>query len=518
MILNEMPYLCLLAPALAIILSFITKKVHLSLAIGVLAGFVIVVFNSPEKFSEHIFSFSKEVFFDFEKIKIIIFTVLVSLMVSVMIFNGSIGSIANRIGKFADSNKKAQLMTWFTGLIIFFDDYANTLIVGNTLRPITDKYRVSREKLAYIVDGTAAPVAAIALVSTWIGYEVNQISISMETYLGQTEISPYVFFIQSLKYSYYPILTLIFIFMTINMEREFGPMLKAKPCFPYEIGEIKKDENKLPNFFLALLPVILMLLVSLGWMVYSGYKNLGGISFNFSELIGILSSLIGAADGVTSLLIGSLVGFLTAQVVCVSIVNDRNYIKTLIEGVKKILDPLLILILAWSLGHFIAELETADFIINLLPDETTPYILPGSIFIVSAIISFATGSSFSTMGIMYPIALPLVLSICQTNGLNPEATNEILFHGIAVVLAGSVFGDHCSPISDTTILSSLASKCDHIQHVKTQLPYALSVGGVSIFLSFTLANVGIHPIAVFIIGILILYMILKIFGSKMPKY
>jgi Na+/H+ antiporter NhaC len=168
--------------------------------------------------------------------------------------------------------------------------------------------------------------------------------------------------------------------------------------------------------------------------------------------------------------------------------------------------------LAWTLGFILKSLGTSQIIIHLLPQDTSPYILPGIIFLFSCFISFATGSSFSTMGIVYPIALPIVFGVCKYAGFSPEVSNQILYHSIACVLSGAVFGDHCSPISDTTILSSIATECNHLQHVRTQLPYAMIVGGVSLFMSLTLANMGIHWIFVYGLGMLVLYMVVRVFG------
>lgn len=502
---DHYPILCLLAPLAAIILSFITRKVHFSLATGILIGFVLIGLDDTLSLKKSFTGLFDSVLFDAENLKILTFTGLISMMINVMVYNGNIDLIGQKLLSLATNRKSAQLMAWFTGLLIFFDDYANTLIVGNTLRPITDRYKVSREKLAYIVDSTAAPVAAIALVSTWIGTEVREISKALGDHLTA---SPYAYFLNSLSYSFYPVLTLVFILITILSGREFGPMLKAKPT--YQRQEPKKNQRKHCSFLIALLPIIVLVVVSLGLMCYTGYLTIGDGQFTLSEAIG-------EADTINSLLMGSIASFLVANLYAVSNLSQAQFYQTIWADFKKILLPLSVLLVAWSLGYVITELNTGDKIAQLLPSNTTPYILPAAIFLTSAMVSFATGSSFSTMGIVYPIALSIVLSVCAQLGFSADASNEILYHSIASVLAGAVFGDHCSPISDTTILSSIASKCNHIQHVRTQLPYALSVGGVSLFLSLTLANVGLPPLIVFGVGIFILYMIVMVFG-RTPRF
>lgn len=492
--------ICLAVPLTAIILSFLTKRVHLSLGVGIALGFVMLYFDPGHSSYETFKNVLNDVLLKGDNIKITLFTTLISLTVSLMIYNGSISQIANRLGRFAYDRKSAQLMTWFTGLAIFFDDYANTLIVGNTLRPITDKYKVSREKLAYIVDSTAAPVAAIAFVSTWIGYEVTTIG----TALGDNLVgSPYSYFLHSLNYSYYPIFTLAFILITILTGREYGPMLTAPVV---EVKAEKEEANEKKSLFKSLLPILILLFFSLGTMAYTGYKNIGHTA-EWS-----LRDLIAASDSINSLLIGSILSFVSAHFCSTCKLFDEPYFYSLLDGAKKIAEPLLILVLAWVLGHLIGVLDTAECILAIMPKDTTPYILPAIIFLISGLISFATGSSFSTMGIVYPVALPIVINLCASAGVSVEMSQEILYHAISCVLAGAVFGDHCSPISDTTVLSSLACECDHIQHVRTQLPYALTVGAVSVFFSFTVANMNLPTVFVYGVGILVIYMIIKVFG------
>lgn len=490
---------CLSVPVTAIVLSFITKRVHLSLGIAILLGFGILFFDTNYSALQEIDKVWNTVLLKGDNIKVIIFTTLISLTVSLMVYNGNITQIANKLGRFAYNRKSAQLTTWFTGLTIFFDDYANTLIVGNTLRPITDRYRVSREKLAYIVDSTAAPVAAIAFVSTWIGYEVSTVSTALGPDLKD---SAYSYFLNSLSYSYYPVFTLAFVLITILTGREYGPMLTA-PI----LKQKEKTEEIIPqSLFKSLLPILILLFFSLGTMIFTGYKNLGDPQ-NLS-----IRDMIAESDSINSLLLGSIFSFATVHLFSTQKLFDNSYLNVLIDGSKKIIQPLLILVLAWILGHLITVLETDECILSIMPKDTSPFVLPALIFLLSAAISFATGSSFSTMGIVYPMALPIVISLCHQAELSQDLSMEILYHTIACVLAGAVFGDHCSPISDTTVLSSLACECDHIKHVQTQLPYAITVGAVSVFFSFTIANMDLPPLFVYGLGIFVLYMIVKVFG------
>lgn len=494
--------LCISVPLVAILLSFLTKKVPLSLGIAILWGIVILQIYKIDSVFSVIENLFKEVFFKLDNLKILLFTTFISLTVSLMVYHGNISLIAKYLARYSRNRKSAQLMTWFGGLLIFFDDYANTFIVGNTLKPITDRYKISREKLAYIVDSTAAPVASIALVSTWVGNEVKEI----ENAIGPNLVdAPYTYFLNSLKYSYYPVFTLAFVLITILTGREFGAMSKTKSVISTSFSHIRLNEVNKLMLLKALAPMVVLLITSLGTMIITGYCNLGYQTLN-------LRDIIASSDSINSLLIGSVLALLFAHLYPNQKQFTDDYFFVLKEGFLKISHPLLILLMAWSLGFIIQSLDTASVILKILPHDTTPFILPGVIFIFSALISFATGSSFSTMGIVYPMALPIVFEVCGNADFSDVLSNEILYHSIACVLAGAVFGDHCSPISDTTILSSIACECDHFQHVRTQMPYALSVGVVSLFISLTLANMQLPFVFVFGIGILVLYMIIRIFG------
>jgi Na+/H+ antiporter NhaC len=225
-----------------------------------------------------------------------------------------------------------------------------------------------------------------------------------------------------------------------------------------------------------------------------------------------LRDLVAGSDSVNSLLIGSVFGLVSAHFFFSKKIFDSEYFATIKDGASKILEPMLILVMAWFLGSIIKNLQIAQYILEIMPVDTTPFVLPSIIFLFSCLISFATGSSFSTMSIVYPMALPVVFEVCDKAGFSAVMNQEILYHSIACVLAGAVFGDHCSPISDTTVLSSIATECNHLDHVRTQMPYALVIGGVSFFISLTLANMQLPFLLVYGIGFLFLYLIVRVFG------
>ena len=426
------------------------------------------------------------------------------------------------------------------------------------MRPVTDRFRISREKLAYIVDSTAAPVAAIAFITTWIGAELGYIQSGIEGLEGfNTSVSPYALFIASLKYSFYPVLTLGFMLMLIYSRRDFGPMYHAEvrarstgqvssAATPEEDEPNMEDLSPVPGapmkWYHAVIPVLTVILITVYGLVYTGMESLGaslaetrpglpssqswgaiwsnlGLLFSGEEpsFFMKLGRLIGASDSYVALLWASLSGVVVAVALTLGarIMKLIDAMHAMTTGFKTMMPALIILTLAWSLAITTQELHTANYLTSVLKDSLSPYAMPVIIFILAALIAFSTGSSWSTMAILYPIAMPTTWAICVENNLDPAISMELLLNVIATVLAASVLGDHCSPISDTTILSSLASDCNHIDHVRTQLPYALTVGvvamtagglstylggGWGLFFLFLLVSLGIFYVVIWRFG------------------
>jgi len=554
-------WVSILPPLIAIFFALLFREVIISLFAGVvigawaffgfsLLGFFRAILKSVE-------FFILETFTDGGHAAVIIFSMLIGGMVAIISRNGGMLGVVNWVSKYANSARNAQLVTWFMGIGIFFDDYANTLIVGNTFRPVTDKFRISREKLSYIVDSTAAPIAAIALVTTWIGAELGYIKDAID--ITGIEANEYLLFLQSLKYSYYPVLTIIFIFMLIWMNRDFGPMLKAEKRarttgkvsadggIMKELSENLDPDKGIPNYaFNAVIPVVIVIGMTILGLVVTGMQSLHGqileaggtlVSYGWREVWANLyilfndgaqpdflmkiGKLIGSADSYTALLWASASGvtvaiFLSLITRTLSMEKSMN---AMLSGFKTMLPTMLILILAWSLAKTTDVLHTADFLIAALSDNLRAVWMPLITFILAALISFSTGSSWSTMAILYPLALPLTWNLGIGSGME-EAHLMTIFHNvIAVVLAGSVLGDHCSPISDTTVLSSLASSCNHIDHVRTQLPYAITVGLASILMGgIIFALFPIPWYLNYLAGVIILYMVIRFYGKEVPLY
>lgn len=522
-------WLSILPPLVAIGLALLLQEVIISLFVGLWMGAFIAGGMRWVSFSYYFESLFNTVtdyiivaLNNTGHLSVITFSLLIGGMVAIISKNGGMAGVVIHLSAYARSRRSTQFVTWLLGVAIFFDDYANTLIVGNTMKAVTDRFRISREKLAYIVDSTAAPIAAVAFITTWIGAELGYIEngIEMISNWSRTE-TPYAIFLQSLKYSFYPILTLAFILMLIYQRRDFGPMWQAEEDANQQVysqQEIQADEqteedlSPLPtaarNPWDAILPILSVILVTIlglwttgiqstwqeiveidpsvqqGWSsVWQNMNLLWSESPGFMMKVG---KVIGNADSYIGLLWGSLTGVVLAILISAARKSMKltEGIKWMTTGFKTMLPAILILTMAWSLAITTEQLHTADFLASLVEGSLNPYFLPPIVFILSALIAFSTGSSWSTMAILFPIAIPTAWAVSLAAGLPVEDAYQILLNVIATVLAASVLGDHCSPISDTTILSSLATGCNHIQHVRTQMPYALTVGMVSLICVF----------------------------------
>ena len=425
---------------------------------------------------------------------IIAFTLMVGGMVGIISRNGGMKGIVNRVIGFASNPKRGQFATGVLGVAIFFDDYANTLVVGNTMRAVTDRLKISREKLAYIVDSTAAPVATIALVSTWIGFQVGLIDEAVGGIEGFNQ-SAYTIFLNSIPYAFYPMLAIIFVFAVALTGRDFGPMYNAEQRARNE-GKVLRDganvdsaaaggeemepkRDKPERALNAVVPIVVLVGAALVALYITGTGE-------------TIQDIIGSADPFAALVWGSLFGVLVAIILSIGqrILSLDEAIDAWYTGLRAMLFVLIILVMAWALAAVTEVLHTGDYLVSVLGESLPPAVVPALIFVVAAAIAFATGTSWGTMGILVPLAIPLVWAILQANGMaNPEGYH-ILYASTISVLTGAVWGDHCSPISDTTIISSMASGCDHIDHVRTQLPYATFTGIVALLIGLLPVGFG----------------------------
>ncbi len=519
-------WLSILPPVCAIVIALLFKRVIPALLVGVVLGAWLIEGLTVSGFWRGLLS-SFEVYVlnalaNRDHAAILLFTMMIGGMVGIISRNGGMQGLVNTIARWADSARHAAIATASMGMAVFFDDYANTLVVGNTMRPVTDSKGISREKLAYIVDSTAAPVACIALVTTWIGYEVGLIGDSLSQIDG-IDMDAYILFLHTIPYSFYPLLAIIFVFMVCWSGRDFGPMLAAEkrarletgPRIPDEMpqenndsGPIAAVEGRPHRAINAILPVVVLIGSVLVGLYVTGTQALEKESADMRDIIG-------ASDSYRALLWASFLSVLCASILSMAqrILDLEAVVDAWYRGMRSMIMALIILILAWALGETTDILRTADFLVSKLGETLPAFTLPVIVFLLAAGTGFATGSSWGAMGILIPLVLPLTWAVLQSQGLaNPEHMH-ILYSAISAVLAGAVWGDHCSPISDTTILSSLSSGCDHVEHVRTQLPYALLVGLTTLFACSLPVALGMPWWLGLMIGVLILAVLLRAFGS-----
>ena len=547
-------WLSILPPLIAILLALIFKEVISSLFIGIFIGAATLGFYTDGisgifgAFLTVLDHYILEALVNPDHLSVILFSVLIGSVVAVISKNGGMQGVVNKLVRFAKTRKSGMLTTYFLGIAIFFDDYANTLVVGNTMRSVTDKLRISREKLAYIVDSTAAPIAAVAFITTWIGAELTYISdgvSKIEALGGSVNESAYSIFVNSLAYSFYPIFTLFFMFFLLYKGKDFGSMYHAeKKALENGVEASLKNAADIEEFnpvkgakirsFNAIIPILFIVTGTFIGLIYTGLQStelqLVELGINTQNgtwsvmhllpeapdsLFRKLGTIIGNANSYTALLWASLSGLTIAILLSVSqrIMNLEKTMETVVFGVKTMIPAVVILVLAWSLAGVTEDLHTAEYLKSFFDkDFSSAWIIPAITFVLSAFIAFSTGSSWSTMALMYPLVIPLMYSVA--GDIEHIEVMALLYNTIASVLAGSVLGDHCSPISDTTILSSLATSCDHISHVKTQMPYALTVGAVALFVGVIPGALGVSSLITVPIGIAVLYLIVHFVGKK----
>lgn len=505
-------------PILAILIALVLRNVIPALLLGVWLGATLLRAVSPAGvFGGLLDSFEVYVvraLADVEHAQIILFSLMIGGMVGIITRNGGMASIVSKIVSRARTAISGQVAVWGMGLMIFFDDYSNTLVVGNTARPITDHLRISREKLAYIVDSTAAPVVCIALITTWIGYEVGLIGDAMSGIAGLDEPA-YTVFLRSIPYSFYPILAVAFVLMVAVTGRDFGPMYRAEvraragqvePTSAADLPALQGDQldykRDIPlRAINAAVPLLVLIFSLLAGLYVTGSGD-------------TLTEIIGSADAYRAMLWASLLGAITAAVMTVAqgLLSGHETVDAWFGGVKAMLFAMIVLVLAWALSDVTADLNTAGYLVSVLADSLPPPLVPATVFVLSAVTAFTTGTSWGTLGILMPLVVPLTWAVLGTNGMADAEHMHILYSAIACNLAGAVWGDHCSPISDTTVLSSMASGCDHIEHVRTQMPYALVVGTVAIAVGTIPGGYGFPPLMSLLAGGLLLFLLIRVFG------
>ena len=463
----------LVPPVVAIVLALITKEVYSSLFVGIVIGglFYGNAFQpgfSAERSVLHIFEDGLVgVLSDSDNVGILIFLVVLGVMVSMM--NKAGGSAA--FGEWASEHIKtrigAQLSAIILGVLIFIDDYFNCLTVGSVMRPVTDKHQVSRAKLAYLIDATAAPVCIIAPISSWAAAVTGFVK-------GEDGFS---IFIKAIPYNYYALFTIIAMMTLVVLQVDFGPMAK------HEANAKKGDLFTTDLVF----PILVLIISCIIGMIYTG---------GFFDGTGFVDAFAGSDAS-----IGLMLGSFFALIITICFYSIRRVLSftdccnSIPEGFKAMVPAILILTFAWTLKTMTESLGAKEFVAGLVGGVSGPLLglFPAIIFLVGAFLAFATGTSWGTFGILIPIVVNIF------SGTN----HTMMIISISACMAGAVCGDHCSPISDTTIMASAGAQCNHMNHVSTQLPYAVLVAGISC-LTYIIAGFVRNPVVPFIIGVLIL--------------
>ncbi len=509
--------LALLPPLIAIILALITKEVYSSLFVGIVVGGVLYTVQpiapdfygfNPVMALEHVFkdgliaSLS-----DSYNVGILVFLVFLGIIVALMNKAGGSAAFGNWASEHVHSRVGAQLATIGLGVLIFIDDYFNCLTVGSVMRPVTDRQKISRAKLAYLIDATAAPICIIAPVSSWAA------AVSGFAPEGTNGL---MLFIRAIPYNYYALLTILMMVLMAVFKLEYGPMarheINAKngDLFTVATKALKENEDgteKKGKVIDLVLPVIVLIICCIIGMIYTGgFFDEGADPNFFTRFINSFAD----SDASVGLAYGAFGGIVFTVIfyLCRRVLNFKGCMSCVEEGFKAMVSPIAILTLAWSLKAMTDSLGAKEFVAAFVEARSASLhmFLPAVIFVIACLLSFSTGTSWGTFGIL----IPITLEVFPLNGSSPLA-----IICVSACMAGAVCGDHCSPISDTTIMSSAGAQCNHIAHVSTQLPYALTCAGVS-FVTYMIAGIVKNPVLSLAIGIVLMVGTVLVLKKVLP--
>ncbi|MCE4937424.1 Na+/H+ antiporter NhaC family protein [Aliivibrio fischeri] len=484
----------ILPPLIALGLAILTRRVLLSLGVGIVLGAILLSSFSVSGTASYVFSSVKGVFIDDGSINswnmsIVAFLILLGMTTALLTLSGGTRAFAEWAQTRIKSKRGAKLLAAFLGVFIFVDDYFNSLAVGSISRPVTDRFYVSRAKLAYILDSTAAPMCVLMPASSWGAYIITIIGGILVSH-GVTEYSALGAYVRLIPMNFYAVFALLMVFAVVWFQLDVGPMrhheneaARGNGFDDQAVNSESKDLNEELNIVESetgkvsdlIFPIITLIVATISFMVYTGGEALAADGKAFNILGAFENTDVGA-----SLCYGGLIGLASALItVFRQGLSVKDIGMTMWIGAKSMFGAILILFFAWTIGSVIGDMKTGTYLSSLAQGSIGIHWIPVILFLLSGIMAFSTGTSWGTFGIMLPIA-----------GDMAGATDiALILPMLGAVLAGSVFGDHCSPISDTTILSSTGARCCHIDHVSTQLPYALSIAAVSavgyIVLGFT---------------------------------
>lgn len=488
-------YLSILPPLIAIFLAIKTKQVYVSLFLGIWLGWVILNDFNPLTGTIASIQALVDVFKDSGNTKTIMFSSLVGALIAFIQRSGGVEGFVNYINKLVEKLEKkqvgnsrilVQLFAWLTGVLIFVESSINVLTVGAIFRPIFDKMKIPREKLAYIADSISAPTCILIPLNAWGAFIMGLIA-------AQGFDNPFGVMLRAFPFNFYPMIALALVLFIILSKKDFGPMKKAEkrtretgkllnddatPMISSDIISLKTKEGVEPRGRNMIVPIATMVGMMPLMLIFTGWSSVP----NISELPFYLQifEAIGKGSGSTSVLYSVLIAITVGSILYGSqkIFTFKETFDLIMKGISGLIPLALLMMLAFAIGNVTKELGTGLYVAEVSKVWISPSFVPAVIYVVASFIAFSTGTSWGTFAIMIPIGVPMAM------GLDAN-----VYLTIAAALGGGVFGDHCSPISDTTIISSMASACDHIDHVKTQLPYALFGGVITTFIYVVLGFV-----------------------------
>ncbi len=523
----------LLPPLIAILLAFAFRRTLLCLFAGIWVGATLHLGGNPLRGIGWVLydGILRHALLDRFRLEILVFVFALVGAVGIMSRMGGVAGMLRLVERAVRGVRSAQFFTSLMGLVIFFDDYTNTILVGTTMRPLTDRWRISRERLAYLVDSTAAPVAGLSVLSTWVAYEMSLYADQLPA--AGIEQDAYIIFLRTIPFRFYSIFTILLVMMGAASGRSFGPMLRAERraragrispeverrgmAERLSDGALRRTARKkgVPaRWYNGAVPLALIILVTVALMLHFGNvegRSLAGL-FDAAYLRG---TVLSNTQSTRALALASMLGFLCALLLARGqrLLSWREGLAAGAGNFRAMFEAVGILILAWVMGHVCDLMGTSQALIAVASSglERMALLFPLILFLTGAAVSFATGSSWSTMAILLPNVVLLASALGAETSLGAEG---LLLISIGAVLEGSIFGDHCSPISDTTILSSVSSGCPHMAHVKTQVPLALMALGVSVGAGYLPVALGLPVWVSLLLGAALLALLLRLLGRE----
>lgn len=509
----EVGFWSVVPPLITIILAIITKEVLLSLCIGVFGGCLIIASWNPLYGFEKMIEIITAKLTDPWNMQVILIVILLGGLIGLLTRSGGSRAFAELISKKTTTRRGAQGTAWIMGLLIFFDDYFNALTCGAVMRPVSDRFKVSREKLSYIIDSTAVGICLLVPVSSWVAFVTSLIAGSYET--AGIQQDAFQGFLSSVPYNFYAWLSIIMVGVVVYLSLDYGPMAKAEKR-TIETGKLcdetfsggDADEDDFSAIRQAdgkaldlLLPVIVLISGAFVFMLYTGGFFNAETRFDF---MGAINNMNGTLALVYAIFLTDIlaIGFYKIR----KLSSIKESISALVTGAKSMIFVLILLAFAWAIGGIGDELDTGGYVASLFSNAVPGFMVPVIVFAFSCMMAFSTGASWGTYAVMMPIAIPLAVAL-----------NADVSACIAAVIGGGGFGNHCSPLADTAILSSAGANIRHIDHINTQIPYSVtcaSVAAVSYILAGIMKSPVIPMVVCLVLFIAVVFILNKMFGAK----